>query len=57
MRHAVATLAFDTLMRAADTLTRAADNLTRAAAACRIARAARANQLTQALSHELGFRF
>jgi hypothetical protein len=60
MRHAAAVQAFDNLRRAAGNLTRAAEQVDARrpqADACRIARAARDYQLTQAPSHELGFRF
>ncbi len=60
MRHAIAAPPLDKLTRAADNLTRAAEKVdTRRpqADACRIARAKCAHQLTQALSHEVGFRF
>ena len=60
MRHAVAGPASGILTRAADNLTRAAEHVDARrpqADACGIARAARDYQLTQAPSHELGFRF
>ena len=60
MRHAATAQAFDNFRPAADKLTRAAEQVDARrpqADACRIARAARDYELTQAPSHELGFRF